>query len=68
MKLTITIECDNAAFGESDGEHTPESVGAEVGRILRGLGRKLEGGIEAGDSGHLRDCNGNQVGDWEVSA
>lgn len=54
MKFTLEIDCDNAAFGDSEDErHT------EVARILTGLADQIEHGyIKA----QLYDANGNAVG------
>ena len=64
MKLTITIEMDNAAFqtGVEDGWSRHE----EVERILFDLCRRVSE-FNPGDSGKLRDVNGNTVGLWEVA-
>lgn len=58
MTLTLTIDCDNAAF---------EDCG-EVARILRELAERVDG-REAHDMDEiiLRDVNGNRVGDVRVS-
>ena len=63
MKLTITIEMDNAAF--EDGQNTPE-----VCRILRDYCNKIERGGELadGDSENMRDINGNKAGRAEVES
>lgn len=59
MTLTITIECDNAAF---DPEPEPE-----VERLLLRLAHRLAGtGMAAGDAGGLYDFNGNCCGGWTV--
>jgi hypothetical protein len=56
MKFTLTIDCGNAAFEDSN------DVG-EVARILRKLANKLEGMGAASDGEHrLYDINGNKVG------
>ena len=53
MKLTIEMNCDNAAF--------TEMPGMEAGRILAKLARRLQ---EMGlDNYPLMDGNGNRVGD-----
>ena len=58
--LTVTVETDNAAFGD-----TPEEALAESARILR----VVAGGMESGSlSGTVRDVNGNRVGTWELTA
>lgn len=56
MKITITIETDNAAF-----ERAPMF---EVARILDSAAARLkrEGPPDEGDSYKLRDVNGNTVG------
>lgn len=57
MRLTITIDCGNAAFGDEPGP--------EVARILRQLAGDFE---DAGDflpgtaEKRLRDVNGNACG------
>ena len=62
MKLTIEINMDNAAFGES--------WTWEAGRILRSALQKLEeAGAYAPDAewgSKLRDINGNTVGQMKV--
>ena len=66
MTFTLTIKCDNAAFHEDDGEATSGALGAEIARILRTLGGRLEQGADAEDSGYLFDGNGNKVGGWRI--
>lgn len=56
MKFQVTIDCDNAAFGDD-----AESRDAEVSRILTLAANKIDKG------GHLLelplfDANGNRVG------
>lgn len=64
MKVSITIDCDNAGF--------EESPAGEVARILRKLAddmthyERLNGEME--DRRTLRDINGNTVGQMEVSS
>lgn len=59
MKITINIDCDNAAFGESR-----KAAAAEVARILDHLVIDL---ICFGLEDHkLRDINGNRVGQLTV--
>ena len=55
MKLTLTLDMDNAAFEDSPGQ--------EAARLLRSAARKVEG-CEPGDqdSFMLLDSNGNRVG------
>lgn len=63
MKLTITIQMDNAAFEDSN-------AGPEVARILRNLADDMdEGGSLTSPGAHatLRDINGNTVGKAKVS-
>lgn len=62
MRVTITIDCDNAAF-EAD-------PGAEIARILRQLATdtvRTSEPYDALDSRKLRDINGNTVGQVEVT-
>ena len=63
MTITITINCDNAAFGDS--VHTQ---GEELARILDKLARTCAGGFGRADLDglNLRDINGNTVGRVEV--
>lgn len=58
MKVIITIECDNAAFGE-----TETDCGEELQRILKSAGDMLaeEGPSDLSGRG-LYDSNGNRVG------
>lgn len=56
MTLTITIQCDNAAFSENPG--------GEVARILRRYADDIDG-MEPEET-KLRDINGNTVGKVEV--
>ncbi len=56
MNITVTINCDNAAF-----QPEPE---CEVARILKELANKLEYGGMGEYS--LRDVNGNRVGEVKV--
>lgn len=59
MRLTIEIDCDNAAFGDDRGP--------EVFRILEPVIRewKLDGSPDWARK--LRDTNGNTVGSVKVS-
>lgn len=59
MKLTITVEMDNAAFTD-DGNGGRN----ETARILSVVARKLEQGED--DRGLTIDRNGNNVGRWAV--
>ena len=62
MKLTITIEMDNAAFGNDGIER-----GMEVSRILSESVNRLTDDIQTGDCCPLLDINGNSVGLWDVT-
>lgn len=59
MNFTLTINCDNAAF-----EHSPT---AEIASILHRTVADIQSGVEVGDTGTLRDANGNTVGRWQVT-
>ena len=71
MTLTIMIEMDNAAFCHPDSADDDTFARAmEAARILKDFGAHLAsrlGTLDSGDSGKLRDVNGNTVGRWEVS-
>jgi hypothetical protein len=54
MRYELSIECDNAAFGESSSE-----LLAEVARILRVVAGRCE---DNESSQMIRDLNGNTVG------
>lgn len=60
MTLVIELTMDNAAFGDS--------AGLEASRIIQGLADTLRNTVELDKhmSGHLRDVNGNRVGEWHV--
>lgn len=59
--FTLTIETRNAAFGD-----TAEETAAEVARILRDVGARLErNGAEP--EGYVRDVNGNRVGEFTLT-
>lgn len=63
MTAKITIEMDNAAFGDSD----EPCHGPELARILEQLAHNIGG--EADLEGYtmvLRDINGNRVGTFSV--
>jgi len=62
MLLTITIEMDNAAFGD-DGI----TRGYEVKRILEEATDRLTDNIQPGDCCPLMDINGNAIGLWDVT-
>lgn len=59
MKFQLEINCDNAAFGDGDGEHSYETAVHEIARILESLAKKLRNGDEGPI---LMDYNGNRVG------
>lgn len=59
MKLTITIDMDNAAFAD-DGNDGRD----EASRILGIVRQKLEQGSET--KAGLYDLNGNRAGQWEI--
>jgi hypothetical protein len=54
--ITIKIETENAAFQENPNE---------IRAILEDLGYKLQAS-KPGDSGPIRDSNGNTVGSWAI--
>lgn len=67
--FSLTIETDNAAFHDGDGERTSEAMGAELARILREVAKVVSDGPDLdGDSWDIRDHNGNKVGTWEYKA
>lgn len=57
MRVTITIQCDNAAF-------EGEPLGVETARILERLAKEL---YSVSDGYRLRDYNGNTVGTVKVT-
>lgn len=60
MKMTITIQMDNAAFEDNQG--------GEVARILRELASKIDGDSSLeGVYYNLRDINGNKVGEMNIN-
>ena len=64
MNITISIDCDNAAFDPMPGY--------EISRILSDLAQQLHGDLAdlADQEGEiyrtLKDINGNRVGHFEV--
>jgi hypothetical protein len=65
MRLVLTIDLDNAAFGL----YSPKfRNGGQAARILRVLSYKLEDiyHLDLSASGKLLDGNGNTVGSWAV--
>lgn len=60
VSIKIVIDLDNSAF-----DFYP---GTEAGRILTDLAEWMDGSdFCIGDRKRLMDCNGNHVGDFEVS-
>ncbi len=60
MRFRLTIECDNAAFADDDGE---------LARLVLKVARDLDDRPPtSGDSGTVYDTNGNRVGEWTVTA
>jgi len=65
MICKITIRMDNAAFRDSDGKATDDAWEAELGRILRVLGKEVKDfGVPAWRG--IADANGNQVGELVI--
>ena len=64
MRLSITMDLDNAAFGDS-----AEERAAETHRILSALALETLLGLEPGDGWGvtLTDSNGNRVGRVELT-
>lgn len=60
-RFTLTIDCDNAAFGD-----TPQERLAEVARIVIRCGERLETMTEGYPFGTLCDANGNRVGHYAL--
>jgi hypothetical protein len=58
MKLTLTMEMDSAAFGETHDERYDET-----NRILREVTAKI---MADHTEGACVDYNGNTVGHWEL--
>lgn len=61
MKFVLTINCDNAAFADKDGEVDRQSAAAEVARILASTAEN----VAWYDEGGCLDMNGNAVGGWQ---
>ena len=60
MRITVRIDCDNAAFGDG--------AGVEAARILHELAEDMvKQGVKPGDEFWLRDANGNRVGEAKAS-
>lgn len=65
--FTVTFKTSNAAFG-ADGE---ENLSYEIARILRKIADRAEEGhwpADHVDEGTIHDVNGNNVGDWKLTA
>lgn len=60
MRFTLTIDCDNAAFGETHGERCDQ-----IARILHDAADGLDG--NPSDNATLRDSNGNTVGSYTLT-
>ena len=60
-KFTFTIECDNAAFSDANGDPWPYP---EVARILRATADRVE---KLTGQGNMRDVNGNTVGGFKFA-
>lgn len=61
MNVTISINCDNAAF---ETERRGAVCGSELARILFDLAQRFDGGgVTTADSRKLYDINGNTVGE-----
>lgn len=54
MQITIKVDLDNAAFHENE---------AELSEVVL---QQIPHNPTSGDSGTLRDSNGNTVGSWKV--
>lgn len=63
MTITITIDCDNAAFHDDEGH---QHAGPEVARILRDYADEITDETHPEDM-KLRDVNGNTVGRVSVT-
>ena len=62
MEFNLTINLDNAAFDDGNGEGN-----LELARILRAAAKKVTGITLKDISFNCRDINGNTVGHYEVS-
>jgi len=72
MKLTITIDLDNAAFAveDDDGDETQERNGREVADILRELADRAyeDDPLDPRWALPLHDSNGNAIGKAAIQA
>lgn len=64
MAFTLTIDTDNAAFGEDDDLDRADEVARILHQLADHLGEAV-GFLPAGDA--VRDINGNTVGRWELT-
>ena len=65
MTLEITLDTDNAAFCNEDGDTSGYSRDTEVARILSDLARRIN---KSGMADYvLTDINGNSVGQLRVT-
>jgi len=68
MKITIEVELDNAAF-HSGPDFDDQELAEVLNQVSRLIGPTPYGKLDKeGDFGYLRDSNGNQVGNWAISA
>lgn len=65
MKFTVSINCKNAAFCESD-EPTTTTAAPELARILRKIADDIESGSTFDYFQTIRDANGNDVGRYAM--
>jgi hypothetical protein len=59
--FTVSFVCDNAAF-EDNGSDEIARILQRIARDVRNMGTYEDYGI-CGD--HIRDINGNKIGQWE---
>lgn len=63
-KFTLTIECDNDAFGNDD-----SAACAEINRIMRHLSARLEvNELYRNSEQWIRDINGNACGTYKFES
>lgn len=60
MTLRIKIDCENDAFEDGQRE-------AEISRLLRDLGNRIERGDVTGLYQNIKDSNGNTCGTFRLS-
>lgn len=68
MRFVLSIECDNAAFGDDYRGDRSQQRNEEVARILAGLAARMENTAGVGKDWPLFDVNGNLVGYAEYKA